>query len=123
MPKTRPERHFLPKEVREGLALAQDRDRKATGGRLRVQVGRDWYPIRSFDADGFEVALDAAPKLRGHVEIHDGARMLRAALIVAGEPSGDAMRYDFKRITAVRDGAALDYVRDVDAPAGFIAAQ
>ncbi|MEM7643001.1 MAG: hypothetical protein AAF366_10780 [Pseudomonadota bacterium] len=111
----------LPREVREGLARARDQDRRQTGGKLRVQVGDDWYPIRSFDQSGFEVGLETTPKLRGLVEIHDGARMLRQALIVAGAPTGDAMRYDFKRTTASRQTAPVDYVRAQDAPAGYLA--
>ncbi|MEM8850244.1 MAG: hypothetical protein AAGE03_09435 [Pseudomonadota bacterium] len=110
----------LPKEVREGLARARDQDRRKTGGKLRVQVGDDWYPIRSFDQSGFEVGLDTAPKLRGLVEIHDGARLLRQALIVAGASKGDAMRYEFKRTTASRQAAPVDYVRTTEAPAGYL---
>ncbi|MEM9795970.1 MAG: hypothetical protein AAF919_05755 [Pseudomonadota bacterium] len=119
---SQPELYFLPQEVREGLARARARDQRATGGRLRVQVGDAWYPIRRFDETGFDVALDAAPKLRGLVEIHDGARMVRSALIVAGEPSGEVMRYEFKRVTAVRDSAALDYERSSDLPSGYLSA-
>ena len=113
---------FLPADVREGLARARARDRRTTGGRLRVQVGDDWYPITAYDDSGFEVPLDVAPKLRGLVEIYDGPRLLRSVLIVAGGPSGDAMRYGFKRATAARTSAALDYERAGDAPAGYIAA-
>ena len=44
---------FLPADVREGLAKARARDRRATGGRLRVQMGDVWFPITSFDDAGF----------------------------------------------------------------------
>lgn len=112
----------LPIEVREGLQAARGRDRRVTGGRLRVQMGETWYPIRAFDETGFDVGLDVAPKLRGRVEIHDGPRVVRTALIVAEQPRDGVMRYGFKRITVARDTAPLDYERIVEAPAGYIAA-
>lgn len=111
----------LPEAVRAGLLRARDRDRRATGGRLRVQVGEDWHPILAYDAAGFEVSLDAAMSLRGLVEIHDGPRHVHSALIVATEPVDGVMRYVFKRSTAARATAPLDYARDGDAPAGLIA--
>ncbi|MEM8825163.1 MAG: hypothetical protein AAGF30_16265, partial [Pseudomonadota bacterium] len=110
----------LPKEVREGLERAREQDRRKTGGKLRVQVGDTWYPIRSFDQSGFEVGIDDAPKLRGLVEIHDGARMLRQALIIAGASTDDVMRYEFKRATASRSAAPVDYVRKSEAPVGYL---
>jgi len=113
----------LPASVREGLAMARRRDRKATGGRLRVQMGETWYPIVSFDASGFEVpleAFDGGPALRGLVEIHEGPRMIRSVLVVAGEASETTMRYDFKRTTLPRTQAPVDYERAVDVAAGYL---
>ncbi|WP_299812836.1 hypothetical protein [uncultured Jannaschia sp.] len=113
----------LPQEVREGLARARDRARRQTGGRLRVQMGDTWYPILSYDDAGFDVALQTAPKLRGLVEIHEGPRLLRSVLIVATEPVGTVMRYTFKRATAARTTAPLDYVRSGDEPLGYLASK
>ena len=112
----------LPRDVREGLIAARARDRLRSGGKLRVQVGADWYPILSYDDAGFEVAPDVAPKLRGLVEIHEGPSCLRTALIVAGEPGRRAVRYEFKRSTPVRDTAPVDYERATEAPAGYLGA-
>lgn len=111
---------ILPQAVRDGLLRARDRDRRTTGGRLRVQVGDAWHPILSCDPDGFEVAADIAPKLRGHVEIHEGPRLLRSALIVAMQPEGRTVRCVFKRSTEGRTTPPLDYERRVDAPAGYL---
>ncbi|GIT90980.1 hypothetical protein JANAI62_14350 [Jannaschia pagri] len=116
------DRHFLPKDVREGLLVAQKRARRTSGGKLRVHVGDTWYPIRSYDETGFDVGLDVAPKLRGLVEIHEGSRILRTVLIVAAEPSGDVMHYDFKRATAARDTPPLDYPSDTTEPVGYLPA-
>lgn len=115
------EHDILPEAVRAGLARARERDRRATGGRLRVQVGEEWHPILSYDASGFEVSLDAATSLRGLVEIHDGPRQVHSALIVATQPAGGLMRYVFKRSTAVRSTAPLDYAREGEAPVGYLA--
>jgi hypothetical protein len=117
------ERHFLPKEVLEGLERARARDQKKTGGTLRVQVGDSWYPILSYDERGFEVALDVAPKLRGLVEIHDGPRHIRTALIMAIEAEDGAMRYRFKRTTKPRLRAPVDYELMGDLPVGYLTAQ
>lgn len=113
---------FLPEEVREGLERAQARDR-VRRGRLRVQTGDAWVPVTAIDATGFEVAQGHAPRLRGLVEVHDGARHVRTCLVVAAEPTPrGGMRYEFKRDTAVRHAAALDYVAEREAPAGYLAA-
>ena len=114
------EHDTLPEAVRAGLLRARERDRRATGGRLRVQAGEAWHPILAYDAHGFEVSLDAALRLRGLVEIHDGPRHVHSALIVATEPSGGVMRYVFKRSTPARATAPLDYARECDAPAGYL---
>ncbi|WP_043919765.1 hypothetical protein [Jannaschia aquimarina] len=113
---------YISPEIRMGLEAA----RKAAhrhGRRLRVQVGDIWYPIRSMDDDGIEIALDVAPKLRGHIEIHEGPRVIRTALIVAAEVRDDVMRYAFKRATAPRNEAPVDYVRLLPASAGLIEVQ
>lgn len=114
--------NFLSKEVLEGLDRARQRDRKKTGGSLRVQIGDDWYPLLSYDRTGFEVAADIAPKLRGLVEIHDGPRHVRTALIMATEVTDGAIRYSFKRTTAPRLFAPVDYVLNSEQPAGYLTA-
>ncbi|CUH15751.1 hypothetical protein JSE7799_00320 [Jannaschia seosinensis] len=113
---------ILPHDIREGLARARAKDRKATGGGLRVQMGEVWYPLRSYSEDGFEVAIEVAPKLRGLVEIHQGPRLLRSVLIVAMEPSGDVMRYAFKRTTAARTSPPVDYEQAADLPFAYLPA-
>lgn len=110
---------FLPKDVIEGLALA--RNREATRkSRLRVQVAEAVFPVLRFWHDGF--ALDAAltPKLRGLVDIYDGSRHVFQCLIVASSVENDQLVCEFKRNTAVRDSAPLDYWRDEHAPVGYL---
>ncbi|GKY88851.1 hypothetical protein [Sinisalibacter aestuarii] len=110
---------FLPKEVREGLELARKRDRKRKA-RMRVTVGGEVFPVIDYRDNGFALDIDNAPKLRGLVDLYDGARHLYQCLIVATEEDGELMRYEFKRSTAVTDTAPLDFARDEDAPVALL---
>lgn len=110
---------FLPKEVREGLDAARKREQKRRS-RLRVQVGDAVFPIQRFWDDGF--ALDAAltPRLRGLVDVYDGARHIFQCLIVASTTEGDSLVCEFKRSTPVMDTAPLDFWRDENAPVAYL---
>ena len=58
---------YLPKEVREGLEQARKAARRKSN-RLRLQAGDEVFPVlRAWD-DGFALALEDAPKLRGLVD-------------------------------------------------------
>jgi hypothetical protein len=110
---------FLPKDVAEGLALA--RTREATRkSRLRVQVGETVYPLLRFWHDGFAIDAGLAPNLRGLVDVYDGSRHIFQCLIVASSEEYGQRVYDFKRNTAVRETAALDYWRDEAAPVALL---
>lgn len=110
---------MLSKEVQAGLDAARLASlRKAS--RLRLSVDGKVYPVLRLKSDGFSVAAEDAPKLRGLVDLYDGARHLFQCLIVAGEEEAGEMHYEFKRATAVASTAALDFERPADAPAGLI---
>ncbi len=110
---------FLPKDIVEGLAKARLRE-ASRKSRLRVQVGEAIFPLLRFWHDGF--ALDAAltPKLRGLVDVFDGSRHIFQCLIVASSQEHGELICEFKRNTAVRDSAPLDYWRDEHAPVGYL---
>ncbi len=110
---------FLPKEVREGLEMARKRDLKRKA-RLRVAVGENVFPVLELRDSGFSLDSDNAPKLRGLVDLYDGARHLYQCLIVASEEESGLMRYEFKRSTAATDRAPLDFVRDDNAPVALL---
>ncbi|TYB80009.1 hypothetical protein [Maritimibacter fusiformis] len=110
---------FLPKEVREGLELARKRDRRKKA-RLRVTVGDVSFPVLDYREGGFSLDLENAPRLRGLVDIFDGARHLSQCLIVASEEDGDLMRYEFKRATAATDRPPLDFAVDERAPIALL---
>ncbi|MDZ4096209.1 MAG: hypothetical protein U1D35_15025 [Paracoccaceae bacterium] len=110
---------FLPKEVRDGLEAARKRDLKRRS-RLRVQLGKEVFPLTRFWDGGF--ALDAArvPQLRGLVDIYDGARHIFQCLIVASMVENDELICDFKRSTPVTERPPLDFWRDENAPVGYL---
>ena len=78
------------------------------------------FPLLRFWHDGF--AMDAAmtPKLRGLVDVYDGAMHVFQCLIVASTVENGEIVCEFKRSTAVLDRPALDYWRDENAPIAFL---
>ena len=110
---------FLPKEIVEGLAMARNRD-AARKSRLRVQVGEAVFPVLRFWHDGFALDATLSPRLRGLVDVYEGSRHVFQCLIVASAEEHGQLVYEFKRNTAVRDTAPLDYWRDENAPVGYL---
>jgi hypothetical protein len=110
---------FLPKDVREGLEAAR-KQRMRRKSRLRVQAGDQSFTILRYWDDGFALDIDDAPRVRGLVDVFDGARHLSQCLIVASEEEGGEMVYEFKRATVASDGPALDYERSEAAPVALI---
>jgi hypothetical protein len=110
---------FLPKEVRDGLEAARMRDYKRKS-RLRVELDGKVYPILRFWDEGFSVDAVHATQIRGNVDIYDGARHIFQSLIIASNVENGELICDFKRATAVRDTAPLDFWRDENAPVGFL---
>lgn len=111
---------FLPKDLRDGLEAARKAAQRKSS-RLRVQVGDAVYPILRFWDQGF--ALDAAmsaTKLRGLVDVYDGARHISQCLIIATKIEDGELVCEFKRATAVSDRAPVDYWRDENAPVGYL---
>ncbi|SFR33311.1 hypothetical protein [Litoreibacter janthinus] len=110
---------FLPKEIEDGLAAA--RLKAATKKtRLRVQSGEDMIPLVRLAGNHFAIEKDLAPRLRGLVDIYDGARHLYQALVVATSFDGEAVVFEFKRNTATANGPALDFAPEDDAPIGLL---
>jgi hypothetical protein len=110
---------FLPKSVREELAAAQKLARRRRATRV-VHVGDEAYPILEMSERGFSVDAEDAPHLRGFIDIYDGPRHLYQALIVASEQDGDLMRYEFKRNTAAKTRAPVDFETPGEEVAGLL---
>jgi len=113
---------FLSNEVLEGLERARKQAQRKKN-RLRLHVGEEVYPLLQLTNNGFEMERDAAPHLRGFVDIYDGARHLATCLVIHSEPEGEIMRYEYKRHTNVTDGPAKDFVIDDNAPVALIGSQ
>ncbi|WP_308915939.1 hypothetical protein [Jannaschia sp. LMIT008] len=97
-----------------GTGTAFVRTRAAAG--LAVQVGMDRYPLLACDDAGFEIACDIAPRLPGHVQIHQGGRLVRSALIVMERSNGASAHYAFKRSTPARAAPPADFAPGTDVP-------
>lgn len=110
---------FLPPEVQAGLDEARKRARRKNA-RLRVRAGQDSFPVIKSWEDGFALEMSEAAHLRGRVELYDGTRLLSQCLIIASERDGDAMRFEYKRITDARGEQPLDFEKPDNAPVALI---
>lgn len=111
---------ILPEAVRLGLEKARKTAIKREG-RLCVHDGENVYRIHKFWDGGFSIDADTGDKLRGRVEIYDGARHLYQCLIVSSEVDGDLRIFEFKWLHAVADKAPVDFALPDFVPAGLIA--
>lgn len=110
---------FVPKEVQAGLDSARLQSLKSAS-RLRLSADGVTHPVLRMWKTGFSMLSDA-PHMRGYVDLYDGEIHLFQCLIVASDEEEGEMRYEFKRLTAVSEGPALDFVRAENAPVALIA--
>ncbi|MFD1911497.1 hypothetical protein [Halodurantibacterium flavum] len=110
---------YLPQDLREAIAAAHRREQRRKG-RLCVHVNGAVYPILRWWEDGFALDGRLAPQLRGHVDVYDGPRHICRGLIVASLDDGEEVVCEFKRNTMVGTTPPLDFIREGEAPAGFI---
>lgn len=110
---------YLSKEVKEGLEAAREGASKRRS-RMRVRVGGEEFTILRQWAEGFSLDATVASKVRGLVDIYDGARHISQGLIVATEQIAGEMSFEFKRVTVCADAPALDYERAQDAPVAML---
>jgi len=110
---------FLSREVREGLEQARLLQRRRKS-RLRVQVGDAVFPVLRLWHDGMALDATLTPRLRGLVDVYDGSRPILQCLIVASSEQNGELVCTFKRSTAARDSAPLDFWRDDSGPVGYL---
>ncbi|MEX0366550.1 MAG: hypothetical protein AB3N22_10805 [Ruegeria sp.] len=110
---------FITEEMREELIAARFAALKKTS-RLRVEAGSEYHRVLRAWSNGFAVEAETTPRLRGLVDLYEGANHLCQCLIVAAEEEDGEMRYEFKRNTAAADKAPLDYYRAPDAPVALL---
>lgn len=111
---------YLPKDVRDGLDDAR-RMARARKSRLRVQVGERIVPVVRFWDNGFALDIEVTPRLRGLVDVYDGARHMCQCLIVASSEEAGEVVYDFKRSTRATDVPPADFAVEPGRPVGLIA--
>ena len=110
---------FLSKDVQRSLDEARSASRRKAVRHRLVAENASWPILRLWDT-GFALTQDDAPKLRGFVDIYEGDAHLFQCLIVASEMSGSEMHCTFKRMTAIRSTAPLDFETRADAPVALI---
>lgn len=110
---------FLPKELAEGLQMAQ-KQRARAASRLRVEADGKSYPVLKRWENGFSVDTDVVPALRGHVDLFEGSRFLSTCLIIASAEEPGVMRYEFKWATPARDKPPVDFQQAPDAPVALL---
>lgn len=110
---------YLSPDIAAALKAAHKAGKRQSK-RLRVQIGERQYPVLKLWDKGFE--LESAPdsKLRGFVDIFDGTIHLMHGLVVAHQDQGEAVQYEFKRVSPAQDKPPLDYAREAEAPVALI---
>lgn len=88
--------------------------------RMRVLAGEQTYPILRVLPEGFTLDAETVGHLRGLVDVYDGARHLSQCLIIASEVEAGELVCRLKWQASARVAPPLDYVRDDEAPAGFL---
>ncbi len=110
---------FLPEAVRKGLEDARKAAQRRSS-RLCVHDGDKVFRVLRLWDGGFAVDAEDAPKLRGHVDIYDGARHLYQCLVMTSREEAGERIFEFKWHTAVADRPADDFERDRDGPVALI---
>jgi hypothetical protein len=104
---------FISEDLRAGIA-GDRTDEAARLHRLRVRAGKAWYPVLQRWPNGFSVATDTAPEMRGFVDLYDGDRHLCRCLVFATDESAGEVRFEFKRQTVPLDRPPADFATDDD---------
>ncbi|OCX60418.1 hypothetical protein BFP70_17560 [Thioclava sp. SK-1] len=110
---------FLPNEVAAALRDAQTKAMRRQV-KLTLHAGGQVWPILRKWHGGLALNADQIKQLRGHVDIYRAGTHVATALIVASEIEGQELICQLKRETAVSTQAPLDFVRDDNAPAGYL---
>ena len=110
---------YLSKEVQQSLNEARaQRKRKKT--RYRVQFDGSMYPVLKLWDTGFSLGSEAAPQMRGLVDLFEGSNHFSRCLIIASDEQDGEVKFEFKRSTPPTDKAALDFARRPNAPVALL---
>ncbi|QYX55793.1 hypothetical protein K1T73_11965 [Roseovarius sp. SCSIO 43702] len=110
---------ILPREVQEGLDRAR-REALRRNARLRVHDGDEVHRVlRAWDG-GFALEAGAAPRMRGLVDLYDGARHVSQCLIVASVEEDGERVFEYKRMTDASGTQPLDFYRAPETPVALL---
>ena len=107
----------IPDEL---LASLRSRGPKSRTTRFRVRSGEREYDVLTLRPNGFEIASDGHPHLRGFVDLMHGATRLAHCLILQAEEADGVASYEFKLRTADLGAAPVDYDRAPDGPVALL---
>ena len=111
---------YLPEAVRKGLQEAR-RNAQRLSNKLCVHDGDRVYRVLRMWGDGFALAAEGAPRLRGHVDLYDGHRHLYQCLVITSRDEADERIFEFKWHTPALDAPPVDFVRTEPRPSGLLA--
>ena len=109
----------LPAEISAAIEEARRSGRRGRH-RLRVEIGGQSLTLLRLWKTGFAVDGNDAPRVRGLVDIYDGARHLSHCLVMAAAVENGEVRFEFKRATPAADRAPRDFAPETPEPAGLI---
>ena len=113
---------YVPNTVQ--IALDEARiSRLRASSKLRIETADGYFRVLRLWQNGFSVASEDAPHLRGFVDLYDGPSQLFQCLIVASSEEAGEMRYEFKRMTAVSHTPPSDFASDLPQPTALLAGE
>lgn len=90
------------------------------GPRYAMRSGDQVYPILRMERDGFTIAAEQAPALRGFVDITLNEDRIARCLIFCNGCEDGIVSYGFKRMTADGPPTPTDFVTDPHKPAALL---
>ncbi|MEI4471433.1 hypothetical protein [Frigidibacter sp. MR17.24] len=109
----------FPEDLRKQL-LAAERKAQSRRSRLRVETGRESWPVLRRWEDGFALDARRVSHLRGLVDLYDGPRHVMQCLIFASGVEGDELICSVKSATPAGDRPPVDFVRPEGGPAALL---
>ena len=98
----------------DNIGQDQRPSRAARSGGYRIVVGKVSHPVLELRADGFVIAADGRPPLRGFADVFHGDERVLHGLVTCAWADNGRVGYDFKRGTHA-DPVPADYVRPAHA--------
>ena len=108
---------YLRHDITDELNAPKVRKR---GPRYAMHSGDQIFPILRMERDGFTIAGDHAPSLRGFVDITLNDDRIARCLIYCISCEGGVVTYGFKRMTADASPAPTDFVKDPHRPVALL---